>query len=70
MISEQMPVTGKENARNLSTPVRALFEFYQCFNSRDLKKAQENRAQTEELSIDNLPGDIRRGYRAAARGGV
>lgn len=69
MTSEQTPVTGKEDARNLSTSVRALSEFYQCFNSRDLKKAPENWAQTEEISMDNLLGG-RRGYHAADRGGV
>lgn len=46
----------------LAAPVRALSEFYDAFNNRDLEKMSENWAQTGETAMDNPLGGIKRGW--------
>lgn len=62
MKPEQMPITGKENKKDLALPLRALSEFYDAFNSRDLRKMTKNWAQTDEVVMDNPLGGIKRGW--------
>ncbi len=59
---EQVPVTGKEKKENLPATLRALSEFYEALNTRDLKKMARNWAQTDESVMDNPVGGIRRGW--------
>ncbi|MBI5099571.1 MAG: nuclear transport factor 2 family protein [Nitrospirae bacterium] len=61
MISEQSPITGQEYKTDLTAPLRALVEFYDAFNSRDLEKMSHNWDQTDEISMDNPLGGIKRG---------
>lgn len=56
------PVTGQENPIDPSTPLGALAEFYRAFNARDVDMMGGNWLQTEEASMDNPLGGIRRGW--------
>lgn len=62
MIPEQTPVTGREERKGLPAPLRALSEFYDAFNSRNLEKMSQNWAQTENIAMDNPLGGIKRGW--------
>jgi ketosteroid isomerase-like protein len=57
----QEPITGKEELGDLSQPRQALAQFYNAFNSRDLKMMDENFAHSDDVAIDNPLGGIRRG---------
>ena len=56
------PLTGQENPIDPSTPRGALAEFYRAFNARDVDMMVRNWLQTEEASMDNPLGGIRRGW--------
>lgn len=58
---EQRPITGKEEAP-ANSPLAALIQFYDGFNSRDTKKISQNWTQTDEIAMDNPLGGIRRGW--------
>jgi len=60
--SAEPPINGREIPENLSSPVRALAQFYRAFNQRDLQLMAANWAQTDEISMDNPLGGIRRGW--------
>lgn len=62
MNTEQTPITGNENKPDLAQPVKALSNFYEAFNNRDLVKMAENWAQTDEIAMDNPVGGIKRGW--------
>jgi ketosteroid isomerase-like protein len=59
---EQVPVTGREKKDHLSAPVRALSEFYEALNDRDLEKMARDWAQSDESVMDNPLGGINRGW--------
>lgn len=59
---EQTPVTGKEDKSLLSAPMRALSEFYEALNTRDMQKMAHNWAQTDEAVMNNPVGGIKRGW--------
>jgi ketosteroid isomerase-like protein len=59
---EQTPITGEEEKEHLSAPMRALSEFYNALNGRDLEKMARNWAQTDESVMDNPLGGIKRGW--------
>ncbi len=61
MITEQTPITGREDKKGLTACLRALSDFYDAFNNRDLQKMAENWAQTEDIAMDNPLGGIKRG---------
>lgn len=62
MNTEQTPITGNESKQDLAEPIRALSDFYEAFNNRDLTKMVNNWAQTEEIAMDNPVGGIKRGW--------
>lgn len=62
MTPEQKPITGSESKKGLADPMRALIEFYDAFNNRDLDKMSKNWAQTDEIAMDNPLGGIKRGW--------
>jgi ketosteroid isomerase-like protein len=62
MNPEQSPITGQEDRSELTAPLRALSDFYDAFNLRDLEKMSQNWAQTEEIAMDNPLGGIKRGW--------
>ena len=59
---ELTPVTGKEDKNSLTPMLRALSEFYEALNSRDIEKMATNWAQTDEVVMDNPLGGIKRGW--------
>jgi ketosteroid isomerase-like protein len=59
---ERNPITGQEDKKTLRAPLRALAEFYDAFNSRDMEKMSKNWAQTDETAMDNPVGGIKRGW--------
>ena len=62
MNTEQTPITGNEDKEALSAPIRAVSEFYEAFNHRDLAKLADNWAQTDQIAMDNPVGGIKRGW--------
>ncbi len=61
MKTQQTPITGKENPRDLPPQLQALSEFYAAFNQRDLEKMAQVWVQTDEAVIIN-PVGIKRGW--------
>lgn len=59
---EHVPVTGKEEKDKLTPPMRALSEFYEALNSRDMEKMARNWVQADEAVMDNPLGGIKRGW--------
>ena len=62
MQPEQTPITGQEDRQGLAPPFRALSEFYAAFNNRDLEKMAENWAPTDDITMANPVGGIKRGW--------
>ncbi len=61
---EQTPVTGREEKEGLSPQMRALSDFYEALNTRNMELMARNWAQTDEAVMDNPVGGIRRGWEA------
>ncbi len=59
---EPLPVTGRERKDRLTPQMRALSEFYQALNDRDMERMSQNWAQTDDAVMDNPLGGIRRGW--------
>lgn len=59
---EQVPVTGREQKKQLIPQMRTLSEFYQALNDRDLELMARNWAQTDDAVMDNPVGGIKRGW--------
>ena len=57
-----VPITGRERGCEGSSPVAALIDFYRAFNERDLAGMELNWASTEDASMDNPLGGIKRGW--------
>ncbi|MDY0402255.1 nuclear transport factor 2 family protein [Sulfurovum sp.] len=58
----QKAITGKESLGDLSSPYQALIQFYCAFNSRNMQMMSENWAQSDDISMDNPLGGIKRGW--------
>jgi hypothetical protein len=59
---EQVPVTGNEEKMQLTPQMRALSEFYQALNERDIERMARNWAQSDEAVMNNPVGGIKRGW--------
>ncbi len=59
---EQAPITGREQNKQLTPQMKALSEFYQALNNRDMELMARNWAQTDEAVMDNPVGGIKRGW--------
>ena len=62
MKPEQTLITGSENKETLPVPLRALSDFYEAFNSRNLVMMSGNWSQTDDTAMDNPLGGIKRGW--------
>ena len=62
----QDPITGREAEIDPTTPLGALAEFYRAFNERDSALMARNWDASDEASMDNPLGGIRRGWREIA----
>ncbi|MDD2451033.1 MAG: nuclear transport factor 2 family protein [Sulfurovum sp.] len=58
----QKAITGKESLGDLSSPYQALIQFYCAFNSSNMQMMSENWAQSDDISMDNPLGGIKRGW--------
>ncbi len=56
------PITGNEDQKNLLSPYQALVQFYSAFNHADMPTMEKNWANTQEISMDNPLGGIKRGW--------
>ena len=55
-------ITGEQAQFKKCSPQSALQDFYQAFNTRDLQKMMANWLQTDEASMSNPLGGVRRGW--------
>jgi hypothetical protein len=55
-------ITGNEDLRDLTHPRHALTQFYRAFNSRDIVLMRENWSPSDDISMDNPLGGIKRGW--------
>jgi ketosteroid isomerase-like protein len=62
MKAEQVPITGREQKKQLIPQMRALSEFYQALNTQDMELMARNWAPTDEAVMDNPVGGIKRGW--------
>jgi len=58
----QQAITGKEEQGRSVSPYHALVQFYFAFNSGDMQTMSDNWAQSDEISMDNPLGGIKRGW--------
>lgn len=56
------PITGSELIENGAKPLNALVEFYRAFNMGDLELMSTNWANSDEASMSNPLGGVRRGW--------
>jgi len=63
METMKTPITGNEETTLLKDDeTKALSLFYKAFNKRDLKLMEKSWLNTDEISMDNPIGGIRRGW--------
>ena len=62
MKTTTLPITGRDDYVNLATPLGALTSFYTAFNDRNFGLMQANWLQTEEASMSNPLGGVKRGW--------
>jgi hypothetical protein len=55
-------ITGNEDLRDLTHPRHALTQFYRAFNTRDIVLMRENWSPSDDISMDNPLGGIKRGW--------
>ena len=69
MKTEARAINGsEETAKLINDEVKALSLFYTAFNNRDMELMERSWLNTEEISMDNPIGGIRRGWKAIAEG--
>jgi ketosteroid isomerase-like protein len=56
------PITGYEDLRDLTHPRHALTQFYRAFNTRDILLMRHNWSPSEDISMNNPLGGIKRGW--------
>lgn len=59
-------INGQEFYLELSQPLAALSEFYKAFNNKDFNLMKQNWLQTQEASMSNPLGGIKRGWQEIA----
>lgn len=62
ILPDPIPITGREHPVDPNVPEGALSDFYRAFNSRDLSLMSQNWLTTDEASMDNPLGGIKRGW--------
>jgi hypothetical protein len=55
-------ITGQERSSDAAAPYHALVSFYKAFNSQNLELMANNWLQTDEASMSNPLGGIKRGW--------
>ena len=63
MLINEKAITGSESEKiKVSDPMAALIEFYRAFNSGDLELMSKNWEQSDEASMSNPLGGVKRGW--------
>jgi len=62
ILPNPIPITGREGPADSTVPEGALSDFYRAFNSRDLDLMSRIWLTTDEASMDNPLGGIKRGW--------
>jgi hypothetical protein len=62
MTPTQEAITGKEDQGQLTSPYQSLVQFYDAFNSGNMQTMSDNWAQSDDISMDNPLGGIKRGW--------
>jgi len=63
MLIVEKAITGSEKEKNnASDPTAALIEFYRAFNNADLELMSKNWEQSDEVSMSNPLGGVKRGW--------
>jgi ketosteroid isomerase-like protein len=57
------PITGQEASATSDQPHAALVQFYHAFNGRDLALMRANWLNSDDITMDNPLGGIKRGWR-------
>ena len=63
MQTTTQPITGQQGHIDTALPIGALTNFYKAFNNQNFNLMQSNWLQTEEASMSNPLGGIKRGWR-------
>lgn len=58
----QTAITGNENFKDLTNPTQVLAQFYSAFNNQDFELMSQNWLQSEQTTMDNPLGGIKRGW--------
>jgi len=61
-MNEIRVINGSENSASLSDAYKALIDFYYAFNNQNLELMENNWLQTEEASMSNPLGGIKRNW--------
>jgi ketosteroid isomerase-like protein len=65
----QLVITGKEEVPDIhAVEMKALIAFYKAFNERNMQLMEANWLLSEEVSMDNPIGGIRRGWQEIKEG--
>jgi len=69
MDTTQLPINGSEKQTSLlNDETKALSLFYSAFNYRNMKMMEQSWLNTDEISMDNPIGGIRRGWKEISNG--
>ena len=55
-------ISGQESKPDAASPYSALVNFYYSFNNQNIESMESNWLQTEEASMSNPLGGIKRGW--------
>lgn len=62
MKTVDIPITGNEKIAEIESPYSALVEFYRAFNNQDFEIMQHNWLQSDDASMSNPLGGVKRGW--------
>lgn len=62
MKTESTAIAGNEKIKEVGSPYSALVDFYRAFNQQDFELMKKNWLQTEEASMSNPLGGVKRGW--------
>lgn len=62
MKTESTAIIGNEKIKEVGSTYAALVDFYRAFNQQDFELMQNNWLQTEEASMSNPLGGVKRGW--------
>ena len=55
-------ITGQEKSEDTSSPLNVMINFYMAFNNKNYEFMEQNWLQSDEASMSNPLGGIKRGW--------